>query len=62
MFFAVIALAMGNGAWRLRGQLHPNTPGSVPMQHFWLFLVFGLLFGYFAASSFHRAKRRERRA
>ena len=61
VFFAVIALAMANGAWRLRGSLHLAEPASAAMRHLWLFLVFGLLFGYFAISSFVRANLRERR-
>ena len=61
LFFALIAFAMGEGAWRLRGAWHAaDTP--VQMHRFWLFLAFALLFGYFAVSSFVRAALKERRA
>ena len=60
-FFAVIALAMANGAWRLRGAVHAGLTGSADGKHFWVFLLFGTLFGYFAVSSFVRANLRERR-
>lgn len=60
-FFALIASTMLTAAWRLRGTLH--TPaGPVAAHHLWLFTFFGILFGYFAVSSFVRASRRERGA
>ncbi len=63
VFFSVIALAMGNGAWRLRGALSRGVATtSLAGRHFWVFVLFGSLFAYFAVSSFHRATLRERRA
>jgi hypothetical protein len=61
LFFALIAWAMGTGAWRLRGAAQ-GRPVTTDTQHFWLFAGFGVLFGYFAVSSFVRASLRERRA
>lgn len=63
LFFALIALAMANGAWRLRGNLHSRSGGdAASMHHLWIFVFFAVLFGYFAVSSFVRANLRERRA
>lgn len=60
-FFALIASTMGAAAWRQRRDLH--TPaGSLSAHHFWLFAAFTLLFGYFAVSSFVRARLKEHRA
>ena len=61
LFFALIAFAMGEGAWRLRAAVHTGS-GTVQFHRFWLFLAFALLFGYFTVSSFVRASLRERRA
>ena len=61
LFFGLIAFTMGGGAWRMRPGLHDGA--VFPAAHrFWMFTVFGLLFGYFAVSSFVRASLRERRA
>ena len=46
---------------RARGAGLPRGPARGLVQHFWLFAGFGLLFLYFAVSSFVRANRRERR-
>ena len=61
VFFGVIALAMLNGAWRVRAAVLSPGPARGLAQHFWLFAGFGLLFLYFAVSSFVRARERERR-
>jgi hypothetical protein len=58
--YAVIALAMGQAAWLRRADLRLSVHSSAA-QRAWLLLgIFGL-FAYFAASSFIRAHRRERR-
>lgn len=62
VFFGVIALAMLNGAWRIHAAVLSPGPARELVQHFWLFAGFGLLFLYFAVSSFVRARKRERRA
>lgn len=59
-FFALVAWAMLAGAWRLRGMVHAGGDPQLS-RHFWLFAGFGVLFGYFAVSSFVRASLRERR-
>lgn len=60
-FFGLVALTMTTGAWRLRGAVHSGAePAS--LQHFWIFAGFAVLFGYFAVSSFVRARLRERGA
>ncbi len=61
LFFAVVAVTMFGGAWRLRGVLHPGADPHT-LQHFWIFAGVAVLFGYFAVSSFVRAALRERSA
>ncbi len=61
LFFAMIALTMGGGAWRLHPGLHSGIAFPGP-RRFWVFAAFAALFGYFAVSSFVRASLRERRA
>jgi hypothetical protein len=56
-FFALFALIMAQGVWRLRG----SAAGSVERQHLYVYALLAVLFSYFAASSFHRAWRRGRR-
>ena len=60
-FFALIAFTMLSGAWRARAALHPGSDAG-SLRHFWMFAAFGVLFGYFAVSSFVRASLRERRS
>ncbi len=60
LFFALLAVTMGSGAWRTRGALHPGA-GRLAVGHFMLFGSFTLLFGYFAVSSFVRARLKERK-
>lgn len=58
-FFAVIALFVGSGAWKLRGAIH--QPVSSPAAHkLYLYVIVLVLFTYFAVSSFVRAHRRGR--
>ncbi len=61
LFFALIALTMGAGAWRLHPGLHSGIAFPGP-RRFWVFAAFAALFGYFAVSSFVRASLKERRA
>jgi len=59
-FFALIALFVGQGAWRLRdGFRLPPTAHDAQKLYFHTGIF--LLFTYFAVSSFVRARRRERR-
>jgi hypothetical protein len=61
-FFGMIALAMANGVWRLRGAVHAPAPAHrADLTHLVVFACFAALFGYFAVSSFVRAHKRERR-
>ena len=60
LFFALLAVTMGSGAWRTRGALHSGA-GRLAVGHFVLFGSFTLLFGYFAVSSFVRARLKERK-
>jgi hypothetical protein len=57
VFFGLFALFFFETAWRLRAGMH----GGAEHTHFWLFLVMGVLFAYFCASSFVRARRRSKR-
>lgn len=59
-FFTMFAVVLCSNAWRLRHFLHSANVAS-DEQHFYLSLGLGALFGYFAGSSFVRARRRERR-
>ena len=59
LFFGLVAMTMGGGAWRLRAAA--LAPWEVS-HRFWIFSTFALLFGYFAVSSFVRASLKERRA
>jgi hypothetical protein len=58
-FFTLIAVFVAQGLWKLRDAVHHPLSGDAPK--FWLHLGLFLLFGYFAASSFLRARRRNRR-
>ena len=61
LFFALIAVSLGGGAWRLREGIAPRL-SLAKDDRFWVFAAFTLLFAYFAVSSFVRASLRERRA
>lgn len=57
VFFGLFAAFFFETAWRLRGGIH----GGPDKDHFWLFLIMGVLFAYFCVSSFVRARRRGKR-
>jgi hypothetical protein len=59
-FFALFAVVIGEGAWRLRGALAGGLR-SAEAEKFWLYAGLCAVFVYFAVSSFVRAGRRERR-
>lgn len=59
-FFAVFAAMAGSGAWRWRGAVHLPA-SSADARRFYVYALVFAVFGYFAVSSFVRAKRRERR-
>ena len=58
--FALFALFLAPGVWKLRAAVHAS-PSSSEAQKFYLYLVMLALFVYFAVSSFARAHRRSRR-
>ena len=57
VFFALVALSMGNVAWRARAGFHAavNSPAAIEL---YACVVFCALFTYFAVSSFVRAAKR----
>jgi hypothetical protein len=57
VFFGLFAAFFFETAFRLRGGFH----GGPDKDHFWLFLIMGVLFAYFCVSSFVRARRRGKR-
>jgi hypothetical protein len=59
-FFALFAVVIGEGAWRMRGALAGGVR-SAEAEKFWLYAGLCAVFVYFAVSSFVRAGRRERR-
>ena len=59
-FFGLFAAFMAEGAWKLRAAVHAPA-GSPDLRKLWMHVALFLLFGYFAVSSFVRARRRERR-
>ena len=56
--FGLFVLFAATGVWRLRGEWHSNAAGHRQLLGALAMLA---LFGYFAVSSFVRARRRERR-
>ncbi|MDE1175941.1 MAG: hypothetical protein PW789_04975 [Edaphobacter sp.] len=59
-FFGLFAVSAASAAWKLRGALH-ETPGNHDAHTKLLVaILICVLFSYFCASSFVRAKRRER--
>jgi hypothetical protein len=59
-FFALIALFLAQGVWRLRTSA--RAPLNTPEAHkFYAYAVIFLLFAWFAVSSFLRARHRGRR-
>lgn len=57
VFFALVALIMGNAAWRARTGLHA-APSSHAAVTLYACVAVSALFAYFAVSSFVRAARR----
>jgi hypothetical protein len=51
-FFLLFAVPFAVNAWKLRSGLHA---GDAHRPHFFFYCVLAILFGYFSASSFHRA-------
>ncbi len=62
VFFGIFALSAATGAWRLRTAFERTPPGDPARAHLVLLLAVALLFTWFCASSFVRARRRGRRA
>ena len=62
VFFGLFALSAAVAAFRLRGEWHQTPANPTGHSHLLLTLAVTLLFGYFCASSFVRARRRGRRA
>jgi hypothetical protein len=60
LFFALLALFLGQGAWKERAALR-LPPGSHEALRFYVMAAAFLAFAYFAVSNFVRAARRERR-
>ncbi len=61
VFFALIALAMGMEAWRLRDNLHDLGPNHALHMRFLAAAGVASLFGFFCLSNFVRAHLRSRR-
>lgn len=61
LFFGLIALTVGAGAWRVRAAWHGGL-GTSASTRFWALVLVAGAFLYFAVSSFLRANRMERRA
>ncbi|TCK71518.1 hypothetical protein [Acidipila rosea] len=57
LFFALFALFFLQNLYRLRDAWRTGAEH----QHFVLYVIFAVLFAYFSASSFYRARRRKRR-
>ncbi|HTV09413.1 MAG TPA: hypothetical protein VMD97_10255 [Candidatus Aquilonibacter sp.] len=57
VFFGLVALIMGNAAWRARGGFHAAA-NSHPAEKLYACIAVSVLFTYFAVSSFVRAARR----
>ena len=55
--FALFAVFLAPGMWKLRAALHAS-PSSTEAHKFYLYLLVLVLFTYFAVSSFVRAHRR----
>jgi len=59
-FFALFALVLGQGVWRLRNSFKAS-PLSPEAHKAYFYLALFLVFAYFSVSSFVRANRRQRR-
>jgi hypothetical protein len=60
LFFALLAMFLGQGAWKERAAMR-LPPGSHEALRFYVMAAAFLAFAYFAVSNFVRAARRERR-
>ena len=58
VFFGLFALTAAVGAWRLRAAWHLTPTNASDHLHLLMTLAVALLFAYFCASSFLRARRR----
>lgn len=58
-FFALLALVMGQAAWRSRNALHMGW-SAAEARRLYLVSAVALLFAYFAVSNYIRARRRDR--
>jgi hypothetical protein len=59
-FFALFAVFLGQGVWRLRNSLRASSASPEAHKAYFYLAVF-LVFTYFSVSSFVRASRRQRR-
>jgi len=59
-FFALFALIFGSYTWKYRGAMRLNATNLDAHHHFVASAAAAAVFGYFAVSSFVRARRRER--
>ena len=59
-FFALFALFLGQGVWRLHNSFKAS-PTSSEAHKAYFYLAMFLVFAYFSISSFVRANRRQRR-
>jgi hypothetical protein len=60
VFFGLFVLTAGMNVWKLRGNLHDNGLNHTLHQHLLFSIAMLAVFGYFCASSFVRAGRRQR--
>lgn len=60
LFFGLFAFSAAVGAWRLHRAWHATPANTSDHVHLLLSLAIALLFAYFSASSFLRARRRNR--
>jgi hypothetical protein len=60
VFFGIFALFAGAGVWRLHGAWRATATNAGPHRSFEGAVLMLAVFGYFCASSFVRARRRER--
>jgi hypothetical protein len=61
LFFSLITLFLLSWAWKLRGVIYTHAWNTKNGSHFLLYVIFGLMFLYFAVSSFVRAHLRGKR-
>ena len=59
LFFALLAIFLGEGAWKERAAMHLPL-GAHAAQKFWVLVAAFVVFAYFCVSNFVRARLRER--